>query len=78
MYWAQELAAQNEDPDLKQKFTALSKALSDNEQNIVSELSQIQGKPVDIGGYYLPDMQKLSEVMCPSLSFNSILKNFKV
>jgi len=78
MYWAQELAAQNEDQDLKQKFTALSKALSDNEQNIVSELSQIQGKPVDIGGYYLPDMQKLSEVMCPSLSFNSILKNFKV
>ncbi len=77
MYWAQELAAQNEDPELKAKFTALAKAFSDNEKNIVSELTQIQGKPVDIGGYYLPDMQKLSQVMCPSPSFNSILKNFK-
>ena len=77
MYWAQELAAQNEDLDLKEKFTALAKAFSDNEKNIVSELTQIQGKPVDIGGYYLPDMQKLSQVMCPSESFNSILKNFK-
>ena len=77
MYWAQELAAQNEDQDLKTKFTALAKALSDNEKNIVSELAQIQGKPVDIGGYYLPDMQKLSQVMCPSPSFNNILKNFK-
>lgn len=77
MYWAQELAAQNEDPELKAKFTALAKAFSDNEKNIVSELTQIQGKPVDIGGYYLPDMQKLSQVMCPSESFNSILKNFK-
>ena len=77
MYWAQELAAQNEDLDLKEKFTALAKAFADNEKNIVSELTQIQGKPVDIGGYYLPDMQKLSQVMCPSESFNSILKNFK-
>ncbi len=77
MYWAQELAAQNEDQDLKAKFTALAKALSDNEKNIVSELAQIQGKPVDIGGYYLPDMQKLSKVMCPSPSFNNILKNFQ-
>ncbi|WP_108645263.1 NADP-dependent isocitrate dehydrogenase, partial [Polynucleobacter rarus] len=76
MYWAQELAAQNEDQDLKTKFTALAKAFADNEKNIISELTQIQGKPVDIGGYYLPDRQKLSQVMCPSPSFNNILKNF--
>ena len=76
MYWAQELAAQNEDQDLKTKFTALAKAFADNEKNIISELTQIQGKPVDIGGYYLPDRQKLSQVMCQSPSFNNILKNF--
>ena len=77
MYWAQELAAQNEDQDLKTRFTELAKALADNEKNIVSELAQIQGKPVDIGGYYLPDMQKLTQVMCPSTTLNTILKNFK-
>ncbi|SMC77018.1 NADP-dependent isocitrate dehydrogenase [Polynucleobacter kasalickyi] len=77
MYWAQELAAQNEDQDLKTRFTELAKALADNEKNIVSELAQIQGKSVDIGGYYLPDMQKLTQVMCPSTTLNTILKNFK-
>ncbi len=73
MYWAQELAAQTEDIDLAAKFAPLAKNLTDNEKKIVDELNAVQGKPVDIGGYYLPDAKKLEAVMRPSATFNAAL-----
>jgi isocitrate dehydrogenase len=73
MYWAQELAAQTEDKDLAAKFAPLAKTLTDNEKKIVDELNAVQGKPVDIGGYYMPDTQKLEAVMRPSATFNKAL-----
>jgi isocitrate dehydrogenase len=77
MYWAQELAAQTEDKDLAAKFAPLAKALTDNEKKIVDELNAVQGKPVDIGGYYLPDAKKLEAVMRPSATFNAALASVK-
>jgi isocitrate dehydrogenase len=73
MYWAQELAAQTEDKDLATKFAPLAKALTDNEKKIVDELNSVQGKPVDIGGYYMPDLKKLEAIMRPSATFNAAL-----
>ena len=73
MYWAQELAAQTEDKDLAAKFAPLAKNLTDNEKKIVDELNAVQGKPVDIGGYYLPDAKKLEAVMRPSATLNAAL-----
>jgi isocitrate dehydrogenase len=77
MYWAQELAAQTEDKELQTKFAALAKALSDNEAKILAELTSVQGKPADIGGYYLPDAQKMAAVMRPSATLNAIIDGFK-
>jgi isocitrate dehydrogenase len=65
LYWATELAKQNEDLELKSKFEPIAKSLSEREQKIVGELAAAQGKPVDIGGYYLPDSEKLAKVMRP-------------
>lgn len=73
-YWAEELANQDEDAELKAKFAPLAKTLADNEQKIVDELNSAQGKAVDIGGYYKPDADKLSAVMRPSAVFNEALK----
>ncbi len=75
LYWAQELAAQTEDKALATKFAPLAKALSDNESKIVEELAAVQGKPADIGGYYLPDMQKTAAIMRPSATFNKALES---
>ena len=72
-YWAEELAAQTEDAELAKRFAPLAKALADGEQAIVKELTDIQGKPVDIGGYYQPDPAKLAQVMRPSKTFNDAL-----
>jgi isocitrate dehydrogenase len=77
MYWAQELAAQTEDKDLAAKFAPLAKALTENEKKIVDELGSVQGKPVDIGGYYLPDMKKISAIMRPSATFNEAIEAAK-
>jgi isocitrate dehydrogenase len=76
MYWAQALAAQTEDAELAKRFAPLAKTLTDNELIIVAELATVQGKPVDIGGYYLPDPKKMSAVMRPSATFNSVLASF--
>ncbi|WIV96223.1 MULTISPECIES: NADP-dependent isocitrate dehydrogenase [Roseateles] len=73
LYWAQALAAQNEDAELAAKFAPLAKVLAEKESAIVAELAAVQGKPADIGGYYKPDMAKLAEVMRPSASFNAAL-----
>ncbi|KDB52161.1 isocitrate dehydrogenase, NADP-dependent [Sphaerotilus natans subsp. natans DSM 6575] len=75
MYWAQELAAQTEDAELAAKFAPLAARLSADEARIVEELNSVQGKPVDIGGYYKPDMAKTSAVMRPSATFNSALES---
>ena len=76
LYWAQALAAQDEDAALKTRFMPLAKALADNEARIIGELNGAQGKAVDIGGYYRPDAGKLSDAMRPSASFNTILSDF--
>ena len=73
MYWAQALAAQDEDAELKAQFAPLAKSLAENEQAIVEELTSIQGEAVDIGGHYYPDRQKMSAVMRPSATFNDAL-----
>ncbi len=73
MYWAQALAAQTDDVDLAAQFAPLAKALTDNEVQITTELKVVQGKAVDIGGYYLPDTAKLEAVMRPSATFNAAL-----
>ncbi|WP_102946068.1 NADP-dependent isocitrate dehydrogenase [Stenotrophomonas sp. VV52] len=73
LYWAQALAAQDDDAALKARFAPLAKALTDNEQAIVAELIAAQGKPVDIGGYYRPDVAKASTAMRPSTTFNAAL-----
>jgi isocitrate dehydrogenase len=73
LYWAQELAAQSEDSELAAHFAPLSKKLSENEQTIVAEFTKVQGQPVDIGGYYLPDTSKLDVVMRPSRTLNGLL-----
>lgn len=74
MYWAQALANQNEDAELKEKFTPIAQALKLNEPLILEELLAAQGKPVDIGGYYKPDEQKVTKAMRPSATLNSILE----
>jgi isocitrate dehydrogenase len=73
LYWAQALATQTEDKELQTHFTKLAKQLKDNEEKIVAELSAVQGKPVDIGGYYKPDLKKLEQVMRPSATLNQII-----
>ena len=73
MYWAQELANQIKDDTLKAEFAALAKQLSDNEDVIINELNSIQGRPVDIGGYYKPNEQLINQAMRPSKTFNSII-----
>lgn len=77
LYWAQALAAQTEDKELQNHFTKLAKQLKDNEEKIVAELSAVQGKPVDIGGYYKPDLKKLEQVMRPSATLNQIIDSSK-
>jgi len=74
MYWAQELANQNIDEALKAEFAPIAKQLADNEQAIIKELNDIQGKPTDLGGYYEPDEALINQVMRPSETFNTILR----
>jgi isocitrate dehydrogenase len=73
LYWAQALAEQNEDAELKARFAKLAKALADNETKIVGELAAAQGKKVDIGGYFRPDDAKASAAMRPSATLNAAL-----
>lgn len=75
LYWAEALANQSLDMQLKEEFQVLFEALKDNESTIVEELISVQGKPVSIGGYYEPNEVKVTEAMRPSSTFNAILKN---
>ncbi|MGD1172960.1 NADP-dependent isocitrate dehydrogenase [Mycobacterium seoulense] len=73
LYWAQELAAQTDDDELREHFAALADSLSKNEDTIVAELAEAQGETVDLGGYYYPDSEKTTAVMRPSKTFNEAL-----
>jgi len=73
LYWAQALAAQTSDAELKAQFTPIAEELTANEPKIVAELISVQGAPTDIGGYYQPDDVKASAALRPSATFNAIL-----
>ena len=73
MYWADELAKQNDDAELKAEFTPISKAMNENEAQILKELTECQGKPANTGGYYLFDDVLTSKVMRPSATLNKII-----
>ena len=73
LYWAEALANQNDDAELKARFEKIYKELSANEEKIVSDLIAVQGKPADIGGYFMPDDKKAFSVMRPSAVFNKIV-----
>ena len=73
LYWAQALAAQDQDEALRARFTEVAHALAENEAVITEELLAAQGEPVDIGGYYHPDPTLAEQVMRPSATFNAII-----
>ncbi|MGY2261186.1 NADP-dependent isocitrate dehydrogenase [Pseudomonas sp. SDO55104_S430] len=73
LYWAQALAAQTEDTALQAQFAPLAKTLTENEATIVAELNAVQGKPVDIGGYYHADAELISKAMRPSATLNAAI-----
>ena len=70
---AQALAAQTDDLAMQSHFATLAKTLTDNEKQITEELNAVQGKPADIGGYYLADLAKVTAVMRPSATLNAAL-----
>ena len=76
LYWAQELAQQTVDTGLAAKFGVLAQALTGGEAQIVGELLAVQGRPVDLGGYYRPDDAKASAAMRPSTALNQALEAF--
>ena len=76
MYWAQELAQQNDDADLKATFAPLADTLGSNENTIVEELIAVQGKPADIGGYYFMNDAKATAIMRPSATLNNAIDSF--
>jgi isocitrate dehydrogenase len=73
LYWAQALAAQNKDASMQARFAKVAKELEENEAKITEELLAAQGKPVDLGGYYLPDPVLAERVMRPSATLNAII-----
>ena len=75
LYWAQSLAEQNMDTELKEIFLPLSEALINHEEQIMEEFINVQGKPVELDGYYLPDPDLLSKIMRPSTTFNRALES---
>ena len=73
LYWAQELATQNKNPELKAIFSKVYKSLEANEDKIINELNSAQGKKIDIQGYYKGNDDLIANAMRPSTTFNSIL-----
>ena len=73
LYWSQALAAQKDDAELAAKFAPVAKALAENEQKIVAAFANQQGKPADIGGYYLPKPELLKKWMRPVAEFNAVI-----
>ncbi|SIQ24388.1 NADP-dependent isocitrate dehydrogenase [Marinobacterium stanieri] len=77
LYWAQELAAQTEDAELAAEFKPLAEALAANEQKIIEEFNEAQGKPAELDGYYHASLDTVAKVMRPSATFNQIIDSFK-
>ena len=77
LYWAQALAEQKTDAELQARFAPLARALAENEKKIIGELIGVQGRRVDIGGYYSPDPKLAADAMRPSPTFNAALRSFK-
>jgi len=75
LYWAQGLASQTKDSELQARFTTIAKELSENKEDILKELIEAQGAPVDIGGYYYVDNNKMAKAMRPSITLNSIINS---
>jgi isocitrate dehydrogenase len=73
LYWAEALAAQTDDAELQAHFAPLAKSLADNEDKIITELTDCQGKPVDMGGYFWPDVEKVGTAMRPSATLNGLI-----
>jgi isocitrate dehydrogenase len=73
LYWTQELANQSDDADLKARFAPVAKKLEENLDTIFKEMNASSGQPKDIGGYYLPDAEKVKAATRPSATFNKIL-----
>jgi len=73
MYWAQELATQTDDVSLSSKFTEIAKSFTDNEYNVVSELSAVQGRPANNDGYYHANSETVKQIMRPSKTLNTML-----
>ena len=74
LYWAQALAEQDKDAEMKLRFTKIYEQLKANEEKIVNDLIAVQGNPVELGGYYMPDDKKTIAVMRPSSTFNKIIE----
>jgi isocitrate dehydrogenase len=75
LYWARELAEQTGDSELAERFRALAERLEADEETIVAELAEVQGSPVELGGYYRPDPDKAAAAMRPSATFNQALES---
>jgi isocitrate dehydrogenase len=75
LFWAEALAKQTDDTDLKNEFAKLFKELQSHEPKIVTELNEVQAQPMDIGGYYKPNDSLVKNAMRPSATFNTIIKN---
>lgn len=78
LYWAEELANQNEDTDLKEEFSSLAKTLKENESKIVEELNSVQGEPAAIQGYFHAPTKRVVEVMRPSKTLNELLASVNI
>ena len=76
MYWAEAMANQSDDTELKETFSALYDAMKNNESKIVDELISVQGNPVDIDGYYFPYYEKVAQAMRPSQTLNNLIDTF--
>jgi len=77
MYWAQALAEQTDNKELQKAFTPIAQQLTENEEKIVEELNAVQGKAADIGGYYRPDKDLISNVMRPSATLNAVINSLR-
>jgi isocitrate dehydrogenase len=75
LYWARELAEQSDDAELAERFQELAQRLADEEETIVAELSEVQGSPVELGGYFRPDPEKARAAMRPSETFNAAIES---
>ena len=73
LYWSQAIAAQSENAELQESFRKLAKSLEKNEKKIVAEINALQGQPVDMGGYYHPDIEKVTKAMRPSSTLNALI-----